>query len=262
MLRFVTMLTMSISGFCYLEHAVAEQAADTSPAAKAYQSLLDEYEKVGSAREMTGKFFDFAEQHAKDPAAVDALAWIATHRRYRPEADRAMGLLQSDHLQSPRLGKAIGSVAKGATPTAERLLQAVLEKSPHADVQAQACYHLVVLLDAQLTLAEQIKQQPSLKKRAAQYYGKEMTDHLASLDAKQVETRKGRLCQTILKSFAKQPAPDGTLGQFAKRTLFAMRHLSVGKPAPDIEGADVDGRKFKLSDYRGKVVMISFWGHW
>ena len=52
------------------------------------------------------------------------------------------------------------------------------------------------------------------------------------------------------------------MGDFAKRALFVMRHLSVGKQAPEIAGADVDGRKFKLSDYRGKVVMISFWGHW
>ncbi len=34
------------------------------------------------------------------------------------------------------------------------------------------------------------------------------------------------------------------------------------KAAPDIEGQDVDGQKFKLSDYRGKVVLIDFWGDW
>ena len=32
--------------------------------------------------------------------------------------------------------------------------------------------------------------------------------------------------------------------------------------APDIEGEDMEGKKFKLSDYRGKVVMLDFWGHW
>jgi hypothetical protein len=38
--------------------------------------------------------------------------------------------------------------------------------------------------------------------------------------------------------------------------------LKVGNVAPDIEGEDVDGKKFKLSDYRGKVVVLDFWGHW
>lgn len=36
----------------------------------------------------------------------------------------------------------------------------------------------------------------------------------------------------------------------------------VGKLAPEIEGEDVDGVPFKLSDYRGKVVLLDFWGHW
>jgi thiol-disulfide isomerase/thioredoxin len=36
----------------------------------------------------------------------------------------------------------------------------------------------------------------------------------------------------------------------------------VGAPAPDLEGEDVDGKRFKLSDYRGKVVVVSFWASW
>ena len=35
-----------------------------------------------------------------------------------------------------------------------------------------------------------------------------------------------------------------------------------GESAPEIEGEDLDGKKFKLSDYRGKVVLLDFWGHW
>ena len=35
--------------------------------------------------------------------------------------------------------------------------------------------------------------------------------------------------------------------------------LAVGTAAPDIEGEDSDGKTFKLSDYRGKVVLLDFW---
>jgi hypothetical protein len=38
--------------------------------------------------------------------------------------------------------------------------------------------------------------------------------------------------------------------------------LRVGDLAPDIEGQDFDGRPFALRDYRGKVVVVTFWGHW
>jgi predicted Zn finger-like uncharacterized protein len=38
--------------------------------------------------------------------------------------------------------------------------------------------------------------------------------------------------------------------------------LDVGQMAMEIEGEDIDGQPFKLSDYRGKVVVLDFWGHW
>ena len=41
--------------------------------------------------------------------------------------------------------------------------------------------------------------------------------------------------------------------------LFELTHLVVGKEAPDLEGEDQHGQRFKLSDYRGKVVLLDFW---
>ncbi len=38
--------------------------------------------------------------------------------------------------------------------------------------------------------------------------------------------------------------------------------LAVGTMAPDIEGEDQDGKKFALREYRGKVVVLDFWGNW
>jgi cytochrome oxidase Cu insertion factor (SCO1/SenC/PrrC family) len=43
---------------------------------------------------------------------------------------------------------------------------------------------------------------------------------------------------------------------------FEKNSLQIGKPVPDIEGEDIDGVKFKLSDYHGKVVVLDFWGFW
>jgi thiol-disulfide isomerase/thioredoxin len=39
-------------------------------------------------------------------------------------------------------------------------------------------------------------------------------------------------------------------------------YAPVDKEVPDIEGEDLDGKAFKLSDYRGKVVLLAFWGNW
>lgn len=44
--------------------------------------------------------------------------------------------------------------------------------------------------------------------------------------------------------------------------LFARECLALGAVAPDIAGLDLDGIAFKLSDYKGKVVLLDFWGDW
>jgi thiol-disulfide isomerase/thioredoxin len=41
-----------------------------------------------------------------------------------------------------------------------------------------------------------------------------------------------------------------------------LPNLAVGKTAPDIAGEDLDGKPFKLSDYKGKVVLVDFWASW
>lgn len=37
---------------------------------------------------------------------------------------------------------------------------------------------------------------------------------------------------------------------------------TIGEEAPEIVGKDLEGVEFKLSDYRGKVVMLDFYGDW
>ena len=57
--------------------------------------------------------------------------------------------------------------------------------------------------------------------------------------------------------------PDGeTVADKAEPEFFGLRHLAVAKMARDIEGQDQDGVRFKLSDYRGKVVLLDFWSEY
>jgi hypothetical protein len=49
------------------------------------------------------------------------------------------------------------------------------------------------------------------------------------------------------------PAPEPPPGDPSKTGI------AVGNTAQEIEGEDVDGKRFKLSDYRGKVVLLDFW---
>lgn len=55
---------------------------------------------------------------------------------------------------------------------------------------------------------------------------------------------------------------DDLLSMRARGPRFAEERLKEGMVAPEIEGVDLFGEPFKLSDYRGKVVMLDFWGDW
>jgi hypothetical protein len=55
-----------------------------------------------------------------------------------------------------------------------------------------------------------------------------------------------------------------TYGEFADAWL--SRHpaadLEVGKKAPEIVGRTIDDKPIKLSDFKGRVVVIDFFGDW
>ena len=55
---------------------------------------------------------------------------------------------------------------------------------------------------------------------------------------------------------------SSTLGQEAKGWLFELDNLQLGMLAPDFTATDENGVTWKLSDYRGKVVVVDFWGFW
>jgi hypothetical protein len=56
--------------------------------------------------------------------------------------------------------------------------------------------------------------------------------------------------------------PETSSGKRASGQLFRIEHLQIGMSAPDFATQDVEGVAFKLSDYRGKVVVLDFWGFW
>lgn len=251
---------LSVLLTCFVSMSVSQEKAQ-SPAAK-YQRLLDDYEDGTTAPEMGARFLDLATRHPEDPVAVDALVWVLTKLRSRPEASRALELLSKDHLQNKSLGKACKQVARTPALAAETLLRSALEKSPHQAVRSQACQHLALLLDQQSSVVDQLKKEPELADQVLQYYGEDYGKHLKSLDPKQLEKKREQDFELMLKSFAEVETPDGTLGEIATKALFRIRNLTIGRIAPEIEGQDIFGKSFKLSESKGKVVVLSFWGHW
>lgn len=48
----------------------------------------------------------------------------------------------------------------------------------------------------------------------------------------------------------------------ARRPGTPLSHLSQSSPAPDFSLEALDGKTMKLSDFRGKAVLLNFWATW
>jgi len=200
----------------------------------AYTKALQEVQKLNpQPQKYAVQFLKIAADYPKDPAAVDALVWVCTNLASGPDHVKALDMLLTDHADSPKLAALCATL--GRTPNGEKTLRAILEKSPHREVQGAACFSLAALLKTNADRGGSAAEMP-----------------------KEVEA----LYERVVKDFADVKLGTRPIGPQAEGILFEVRHLSIGKVAPEIEAEDIDGVKFKLSDYRGKVVMIDFWGHW
>ena len=81
-------------------------------------------------------------------------------------------------------------------------------------------------------------------------------------EAEMVKAELKSLKDTLLTKHADEENINGIkLLELVEAQEFESK-LEIGKPVPDIVGQDLGGVEFKLSDYKGKVTMISFWGFW
>ena len=229
-------------------------------------------EKYPHPGKFASRFLELAEKTPKAPAAVDALAWIVRNVGESindPESPRskAVKILLRDHIQSEKMATLCQWLGYFQDEDSQKLLRAVLEKNKHRAAQGQACFALAQQVENRLRLARQFKDQPDMAEQYKAFMGKEAVEKLVKADPDKLSKEAEALYERIVKDFADVAGVadlrNGLLSEMAKEKLETIRHpILVGKPAPEIEAEDIDGKKFKLSDYRGKVVMLDFWGHW
>jgi hypothetical protein len=223
--------------------------------------------------EQAPKLVELAEKYPKDPIALDALiaaVWQVNTVPWpvemvgRDEArPRAFALLERDHLLSDRLGPLCERISYGLCAKYETFLRAVPEKNPRKEVRAQACLALAHFLNNRSLRLDLVRDQPAPAREFADLYGKEYLEGLLRQDRTKATGEAEALLERAARDYGDVMLPDGeTVVEKTEPELFGIRHLSVGKVAPEIEGADQDGVRFKLSDYRGKVVLLDFWSEY
>jgi len=179
------------------------------------------------------RFAEEAETYAGTDDAVQFLMTVASLGRYADKdlAVAAMETLSTTHLRSEWLYGLTFTLMYGTHAFGEdhviNMATRIADGTPHATVKSAMLY---------------------LRGSVIQRRGPETAEEA---DAAIADLRA-----------AAAAAPESRYSKLANGSIFELENLQVGMPAPEIEGNDLDGVAFKLSDYRGKVVVLDFWGDW
>jgi peroxiredoxin len=188
--------------------------------------------KAQMANGYAEKFLAFAAEAPKTPPAADAMLWILRFADSYDGMEKVVDMIIKNQLHSPKLLPVISNL-KPEVKGGDTLLRAVGEKSTNVECKAAALLRLAENLQTQ---SEDIES----KTEAAKLL-------------KEAETR----AKEVVKKYA--AVNRGDYAKKAQDLLDDIEKLSPGKKAPDISGDDLEGQPLKLSDYKGRIVVLVFW---
>ena len=226
------------------------------------------------------KFLNLADNYPEDPVALEALrqaiqivvstdsgalkTWDFNesdfvHRSADRSAERAVELVLRDHLLSADIGPIIDRMRYGYRMAFDEGLTTILEKNPHDEMKGLACLALGQFLNDRLRMVRLAEDRPELAECCEIVFGNEYLPQLQRMEQTGLAERIEALFEQATQYEDVKTRAGGTVAEHANRALYELRHLAVGLMAPDIDGVDQDGKKLKLSDYRGQIVMLYFW---
>ncbi len=183
------------------------------------------------------KFQTYARKHVGKPEAIPALVWLINASRMDTAnealervATWAIEFLRRNHAASPALGPFMADLRNAADSVSSENLVAFYErvrkKNPDPEVQAAATFNEAYAL--------WIGDRPAADKK-----------------------RADELFRTVIKEY-----PDSPLAEEAEGLLKHTERFDIGLRAPEIVGTDPSEKEIRLSQFKGRVVALVFWGFW
>lgn len=271
---------------------------DVAKAVKAVEKITDDYraeqqvfyKKVGEAEtdeertkiyqndapDRSARFLELkkiATAHPGSEAAANAASWVLSMQSQggspSDDGNWALDMMLNDFIDSEHI-ESVPMMCSGMTIRNIDALERIRKESGNDRARALADYirakQLIMLSQA----AQELIEEGSSGSDMISYHMGQMDDELktklsaSGMVDEYLKAGEALLahCQETYAEIAMYKGSDRMIGILAERELFEMHNLQIGDLAPDIEGIDAEGVSFRLSDYRGQVVVIDFWGFW
>jgi thiol-disulfide isomerase/thioredoxin len=207
---------------------------------------LQEIMKDNPGPKFCSRFLEFAEKNPNDPSAVESLT-LALRNSGGPRGvpwKKILNLLEKNFVASPEIKPLVRMLGGLDDETTGKLLRAVMGQNPDRKIQARACQSLVKTCERLVQQAEQIEKDEKFRERIEKSQGKEFVEKLLAR-AEQGKKDSSDLTKLLRDKYA-DIIPD----------------LSIGKAAPEVISQNLEGKTVKLSDLKGKVVVLDIWATW
>ncbi len=279
-----TMIAAFLLLFCTGVSPAADRSATSSPSnpAQAVRKIQNEYQQkvkefsdryqAAKTKEQQKKAADsypkpdvygkrmlaIVKANPKTPAARDALFWMAENLQNGESFEQALGILAADFATDSNISKILPRL--DWMPQGEPLFRAVIEKNGDHKTQGIALYSLADNLMQRGEAVAQFEHSKAPANKIEQMAGKAPDGKIRT--AADLNKEAEQTFQNAIDKYADVIGARGSIAERAKTQLFEMHNLAIGQPAPEITGNSIDGHPMKLSDYKGKVVVLDFWGDW
>jgi thiol-disulfide isomerase/thioredoxin len=227
---------------------LAQQRKELGAAEYGKQVSRANLEYSNDARPMAQELIALIKANRQQPAVIEGLIALEGEMSHSLGVDEQLVQIAiKDQLANPEMGRLCSLLRySNNDPAAEAILRAVAKEHPMREVRGMATYGL----------GEYFRQ------TARDDWGRPITPEQTTALLADAEKQ----FVDVLENYADVLTSDGkNLRDLATSSLARVRnipHLTVGQPAPLLRGESVDGAAIDLADYRGKVVLIVFWGSW
>ena len=254
---------------------VSEAYRKACDAAKDSVELNRVYDEMDPREIMPAQYLAFEEQNRGTPLGLQALIKVSSMAQSigDPGSESAigrakgLGLIAEHYMYHEGLEQFVRTIEGGPSPEeTDVFLRKLANESPFPQVRADALLAQIkrekywLRAENQVeAICEKIKLRIEKSPPEMKAEGQRQMERLQNMDF--VQLRKdlnAKLDQLSGRYFDVEVEGYKTAGAAAARLKYAINKVIVGKPAPELQSVDLDGKPFRLSELRGKHVVLLF----